>query len=88
MSLNFPNQSRSYDSRQSRVRFWAYDKALEISFFVEAEALSQMEPKASRDEPGMLGAFDAHRERICKAADKVYSRHRGGSYTLGAADMK
>lgn len=88
MALSFPNQSRSYDARQHCVRFWAYDEALEVPFFVEASALCRMDPKASRDEPGLLNAFDHHRGRIFKAANRVYSRNSRGSYTLAAADMK
>jgi len=88
MSLNFPNQSRSYDARQRCVRFWAYDDALEIPFFVEASALCRMDPKTASDERGLLNAFDLHRTRIFAAADRVYSRRRRGSYTLVAADMK
>ncbi len=86
--LNFPNQSRSYDPRQRCVRFWAYDEALEIPFFVEADALFHIDPSATNDEPSLLKAFDLHRSRICKAADQVYSRRRRGSYTLAATDMK
>ena len=88
MALSFPNQSRSYDARQHCVRFWAYDEALEVPFFVEASALCRMDPKAARDEPGLLNAFDLHRGRIFKAAIRIYSRNRRGSYTLAAADMK
>jgi len=88
MPLSFPNQSRSYDARQRCVRFWAYDESLEIPFFVEADALCRIDPKATMDEPGLLNAFDQHRGRIFKAADRIYSRRRRGSYTLGASDMK
>lgn len=88
MTLSFPNQSRSYDARAHCVRFWAYDESLEIPFFVEADALCHIDPKATRDEPGMLGAFDLHRGQILKAADRVYSRRRRGSYTLAASDVK
>jgi Protein of unknown function (DUF1488) len=70
------------------VRFWAYDEALEIPFFVEASALCHVDPNATRDEPGLLNAFDLHRSRILRAADRVYSRNRRGSYTLAASDMK
>jgi hypothetical protein len=88
MALSFPNRSRSYDAKQHCVRFWAYDEALEVPFFVEASALCRMDPKATRDEPGLLNAFDLHRGRIFKAANRIYSRNRRGSYTLAAADMK
>jgi hypothetical protein len=87
MALSFPNQSRSYDPRQNRVRFWAHDASLEIPFFVEADALCHIAPKATRDETGMLNAFDLNRDRICAAADRVYVRHRRGSYTLAVSDL-
>lgn len=88
MPLSFPNQSRSYDARQGCVRFWAYDESLEIPFFVEASALCHIDPKATRDEPGLLSVFDSHRGRIFEAANKIYARRRKGSYTLAAADLK
>lgn len=88
MPLSFPNQSRSYDARQHWVRFWAYDQALEIPFFVEADALCSIDPKTTRDELGLLNAFDLHRGRILEAADRIYSRYRRGSYTLAVSDLK
>lgn len=88
MPLSFPNESRSYDARQRCVRFWAYDESLEIPFFVEADALRRIDPKATLDEPGLLNAFDRHRGRIFQAANRIYSRRRRGSYTLAASDMK
>ena len=89
MALSFPNQSRSYDARQHRVRFWAYDEALEVPFFVEASALCRMDPSATRDESGLLNAFDRYRSRIFLSANRIYSRRqRKGSYTLAASDMR
>jgi hypothetical protein len=88
MPLSFPNESRSYDARMRCVRFWAYDEALEIPFFVEVDALRQIDPKATIDEPGLLDAFDRQRTRIFKAANRIYSRRQRGSYTLVASDMK
>jgi hypothetical protein len=88
MGLNFPNLSRSYDARRQCVRFWAYDDALEIPFFVEASALCGMDPKTTNDEAGLLCAFDLYRKRILAAADRVYSRRRQGSYLLVASDMR
>ena len=85
--LTFPNLSRSYDARQQCVRFWAYDDALEIPFFVEASALCRLDPTVARDEFGLLSAFDLYRDRICKAAGRVYSRRSRGSYTLTTSDI-
>jgi Protein of unknown function (DUF1488) len=88
MPLNFPNQSRSYDARHRCVRFWAYDESLEIPFFVGADALRRIDPKATLDESGLLNAFDCNRSQIFKAADRIYSRRSRNSYTLSASDMK
>jgi len=87
MALNFPNPSRSYDEAKHCVRFWAYDGSLEIPFFVEEEALCRIDPKAVQTEAGFLRTFDVHRDWILKAASRVYSRNRRGSYTLAAPDI-
>jgi len=87
MKLDFPNPSRSYDAEGERVRFWAHDGALEISFFVEAEALKRISPKTTCDEMGFLAAFDRNRKQIENVAKKVYSRHSKGSYTLAALNF-
>ena len=87
MALIFPNSSRSFDATRRAVRFWAYDSAMEASFFVTEEALKRIQPDAPPDEDGLLRAFDANRERIQAAAVKVYGRGRKGSYDLVAADF-
>ena len=84
MSLNFPNDSRSYDETRHAVRFWGYESAMEVSFFVTVDALCQLELRELADERAFLSAFDAHRGRIRSAADKAYSGPRKGSYELGA----
>jgi hypothetical protein len=90
MKLSFPNPSRSFDATGNRVRFWGYDSAMEVSFFVEADALRKLYPEMANVEAGFLQAFDAARKRIHEAADKVYVR--GGkkgtySYILVAKDF-
>jgi hypothetical protein len=87
MALAFPNASRSYDATRRAVRFWGYDTAMEWSFFVTADALRRVRPVMDDDEPGVLAAFDSHRELVCAAAKKLYARGRKGSYELGAGDM-
>ncbi|MHB1217283.1 MAG: DUF1488 family protein [Alphaproteobacteria bacterium] len=87
MTLNFPNPSRSYDATHHCVRFWAYDESLEISFFVNEDALCGIDRKTVRSESGLLNAFDLHRERIFKAASRVYTRRGKGSYTLTSSDL-
>ena len=88
MVLNFPNRSRSFDARGNLVRFWGYDSALEIPFFVEASALSGLDPQSPGMETACLGEFDAALDRIHDAARKVYKRGRKGSYLLAAADLE
>jgi len=87
MALNFPNRSRSYDATKSLIRFWGYDSALEISFFVEVSALNKLNPQTKNVEAGYLEAFDAARDRIHEIARKVYSRNRKGAYVLAAVDF-
>ena len=87
MSLNFPNQSRSYDATLRAVRFWGHDGAMEASFFVNEDALKRIQPGARSDEAGLLSAFDSHRDLIHAAAIKVYARGRKGSYDLFGADF-
>ena len=88
MTLGFPNQSRSYDPRGQRVRFWGHDGAFEVCFFVEQEVFSRINPRAALDEDGILREFDRYRDRILEAANKMYhSRRRLDSYTLMASDF-
>jgi hypothetical protein len=87
MTLNFPNDSRSFDGTRRAVRFWGYDQSMEASFFVTEAALRSLQPGMRLDEAGMLGAFDSHRERIYAAAAKVYARGRKGSYDLLGSDF-
>jgi hypothetical protein len=87
MTINFPNQSRSYDATRRAVRFWGYDGAMEASFFVNAEALKRVQPDMPFDEAGLLRAFDGHRAAIQAAAAKVYGRGHRGSYDLMPSDF-
>jgi hypothetical protein len=89
MSLSFPNPSRSFDVTKSRVCFWGYDSAIEVSFFVEAGALKRLCPEMSGAETGFLNAFDAERNRIHEVANEVYMSGGGASYvyTLSADDF-
>jgi hypothetical protein len=87
MTLNFPNLSRSYDARRRAVRFWGYDSALEIAFFVDVEALCKLSPQTKNLEADYLDSFDSAREPIFAAARKAYSRASRGPYLLMAADF-
>ena len=85
--LNFPNESRFFDSTRRAVRFWAHDGAMEWSFFVTEGALKRLQPKIERDEASLLLAFDANRAAIHAAAIKAHKQGRKGSYELGASDF-
>ena len=87
MTLNFTNQSRSYDATRHAVRFWGYDGALEVSFFVTDDALRRLEPGAPVDETSLLAVFEAHHDHVLRAAARVYARGRKGSYEIGADDV-
>jgi Protein of unknown function (DUF1488) len=87
MAITFPNRSRSYDATRHAVRFWGYDRSMESSFFIVADALRQMQPSLRSDPVDILRAFDVNRERIYTIAAKVYARGRKGSYDLNVADV-
>jgi hypothetical protein len=87
MTLNFPNQSRSYDATLRAVRFWGHDGAMEASFYVNEDALKRIQPGLRSDEAGILAAFDLHRDLIHMAAAKVCRRGSKGSYELIPADF-
>ena len=83
--LKFPNPSRSFDPSKNRVRFWGYDSAIEVSFFVEESALKLLRPKMGNVEAEFLSTFDAARLRIHKVAEKVYVRSGRGATAYGLA---
>ena len=89
MALSFPNQSRNFDGSRISVRFWGYDGALEISIFIDSDALQALVPTANKTEAGLIAAFDQAREKICAVADRVYSRSPKGTFVieLHAKDM-
>jgi hypothetical protein len=87
VTLNFTNPSRSYDATRHAVRFWGYDGALEVSFFVTDEALRRLHPGVSADAADLLAVFGTHRDRVLRAASRVYTRGRRGSYEVGANDV-
>jgi hypothetical protein len=85
--IDFPNHSRSYDATRRVVRFWGHDSAIEAAFFISQDALTRIQPDVRLDEPGLLNAFDANRERICAAAARVYVRGGPGWYDLGPTNF-
>jgi len=87
MSIQFPNRSRSYSETHHRIQFWGHDQSLEVSFYLEADALARIHPDAAQDETSALRAFDANRTRIEHAAMRLYTRHAHASYTLTARDL-
>ena len=80
LTINFPNPSRSFDASKNRVRFWGYDSALEISFFVDVAVLQKLNPEMSLAEGSVLKAFDAALERIHSVALKAYKHGNKGIY--------
>lgn len=71
------------------MRFWGYDSAIEVLFFVEVGALKRLSPEISGTETESLQAFDAARSQIHDVADKVYGRGGKGTfaYILTAKDF-
>ena len=85
MTLAFPNPSRNYDASVHCVRFCGHDSAIEVSFFLELEALTKIHPQAIALEAEILSAFDTQIDSIQKAAIKVYRQNkRKYVFTLSA----
>jgi hypothetical protein len=82
MALNFLNQRRSYDATLHAVRFWGHDGAMEVSFYVNEDALKRIQPGLGLGEAEILGASDANRNLIHVVAAKAYRRGRKSSYGL------
>jgi hypothetical protein len=82
--LSFPNPSRSLDANGQRLCFWGYDRAMEISFFLDIAALRKLCPEMGNVESGIMKAFDEVRDRIHEAANEAYagSRTRVHAFTL------
>ena len=91
MELSFPNPSRSYDAAKNRVRFWGYDRTIEVSFFVEVDALLRLCPEMKSAEKEFLKAFDSVLKLIHEAANKAYIEGGKGkgsyAYVLAANDF-
>ena len=87
MSLDFPNHSRSYDRRRNGVRFWAHDSAMEVPFFVAADALRKLDPAMKPGEAGCLATFDAQRPLIEETARSVYRRGSRDAYELSMENL-
>lgn len=88
-ALNFPNEVRSFDPVKHRILFWGYDSAIEISFFLEIEALRAICSLGDETEAGILAEFDAARERVHEIATKVWQRgsHDRYAFTLTVDDV-
>lgn len=77
MTLAFPNPSRSFDVSVQCVRFSGHDTAIEVSFFLALDALTQIHTGPIELEADILRAFDEKVETIHKAAAKAYKQNKG-----------
>jgi len=87
MTLSFPNQSRSYDPESGRIRFWGYDRTIEVSFLLEQDALFRLYPRTEATETAILAAFDRARDRIVEVAARLYKPGRRSFYVLSAVEF-
>ena len=87
--LSFPNPSRDFIRSKKQVHFIGYDSVLEISFFLEMDALLKLQPNLDDSESAILQAFDNARQRIQEVASQVYKSRPNLSFTyhLGPADF-
>jgi hypothetical protein len=84
VTLEFPDQTRSFDEARNAVRFIGKDGMFEVPFFVETSALNA----PSAGEASLLVAFDAARAVIYDVAREIYGNTRRNMYVLTAADFR
>lgn len=89
-TLSFPNQSRSFDEANDRIRFWAYDGAIEVSLFVECDAIRHLSKTMPSTKDQLLAGFDSSRQLLHDAAERVYRLSPRGIYacTLSTDDIR
>lgn len=80
--LAFVNRARTYQPIRGAVCFWANDGPREVTFYVSAGALKQLDVRLKSDETGFLRAFDTHRGAIEDAASNIYRPGSQSSYEL------
>ena len=76
MALAFPNPTRSFDPTVNCVRFSGHDSAIEVSFFLEVDALVKIYPEMILLESEIFDAFDTHIAKIQKAATRAYEQNK------------
>ncbi len=88
MAITFLNPTRQFDATVNCMRFSGYDGAIEVSFFLEVEALTKIHPALNQVESEILDAFDQCLKKIHKVASKVYKqKKRTYVCTLTGADF-
>ena len=88
MTLNFINDSRSYDESRKQIRFVGHDGMNTIPFRVALDAILPEGSANADDEDTILRAFDAKRETIRIAAKDAYSSKRMAAYLLSRSDLR
>lgn len=90
MALSFPNQCRSFDHSRKCVCFWGHDNVIEVSFFVNLEALQTLNPSTGDSADACLDTFDKDIELIHQVAYDIYTSTRKTTYahTLMATDFQ
>lgn len=82
MALVFPNLTRSFEASKGRVRFWGYDDAIELTFFLSLDVLLQLAPGKCRSETAALEIFDRMLPEIHEAARSAYAHGRRDEYAF------
>ena len=87
MTLNFPNDSRSFDAARNSVSFWGYDASFEVAFRLDASALRRLAGVDRLGEIAALAAFDAHLTHIRNVALTMYQRRPKRYCELSGSDL-
>ena len=87
MTISFPNPSRSYDATRQAVRFWGYDRSMESSFVIKADALKYIQPDLRFDPVEILRALISTGSASTRSPPRSILRGGKGYYELNVADV-
>ena len=82
MQISFPNEAPEYSGRELKVAFPALVNGERIWCSITAEALEDHFGAASPRLEDMVGAFDAHRQRIEAATRRLLAETSAQCVTL------
>ncbi len=89
MTIDFLNNSRSYDPHRRCISFWGHDAAFEITFRLDQAVLGPFVQGGlgQLDEVSALKAFDENITRIRAFASKLYTSGKKNYFEISGVHI-